>query len=129
MATSNCQFIYCYGGNLVPEYNYDRKNLHKFHNPEVNCHLLLEQSSILFQIDVDDCTIKSVKVSPDYKTANGTMQIISKTEKGEADKIVILGGYNRQILLYSKSEFILHKCDIDEEYGGCRLKFMTPTTI
>ena len=56
------------------------------------------------------------------------MPIISKSENCEAKKMVIFGGYNRQILLYSKHELILQKCNLDVEYGGCRLLVMTPTT-
>ncbi len=36
---------------------------------------------------------------------------------------------SRQLVLYSKSDFILRKCDLHESYGGCRLMLMTPTTI
>jgi hypothetical protein len=126
--TSSSNFMYCYGGHEVPHYQPNEENLHIFHNPECDRHKLLEQSSVLFQIDVEESTIKSLKTPPDYKTANGTMQIISKTENGEAEKIVIFGGYNRQILLYSKHEFVLTKCDLEEEYGACRLRVMTPTT-
>ena len=42
--------------------------------------------------------------------------------------MVILGGYNRQLLLFSKHELVLNECELGEEYGGCRLKVMTPTT-
>ena len=56
------------------------------------------------------------------------MHIISQSEHGEADKMVIFGGYNRQILLYFKNEFSVTECELEEEYGGCRLQLMTPTT-
>ena len=42
--------------------------------------------------------------------------------------MVILDGYNRQILLLSQYELVLNECDLGEEYGGCRIKVMTPTT-
>ena len=126
--TSSSNFMKCYGGHKVPNYQQVEENLHIFHNPECNRHKLLEQSSVLFLIDVEESTIKSLKAPTDYKTANGTMQIISKTENGEALKMVIFGGYNRQILLYSKHEFVFRECELEEEYGDCRLKVMTPTT-
>ena len=47
-----------------------------------------------------------------------------KTEDGEAEKMVILGGYNRQLLLFSKHELVLNECGLGEEYGGCRLEIM-----
>ena len=126
--TNSANFMYCYGGHEVPHYKAHKENLHASHNPECDRHKLLQQSSVLYQIDVKECTLKAMKAPSEYKTANGTMHIISKSENGEAEKMVIFGGYNRQILLYSKHELILQKCNLDVEYGGCRLLVMTPTT-
>ena len=120
--------MYCYGGHEVPYCKSHHKNLHISHNPECDRHKLLKQSSVLFQINIEECTLKSLKSLPEYKTANGMMHILSKTENGEAEKMVILGGYNRHLLLFSKHELVLNECELGEEYGGCRLKVMTPTT-
>ena len=89
-------------------------------------HKLLAHSSTMFEINVIDAEIKSVNAAPEYRNANGTMHIISKDGDGSANKIILLGGYNRQLVLYSKHEFIFTKCDLEPEYGGCRLKHMTP---
>ena len=72
----------------------------------------------LFKSNVIDAEIKSVTVAPEYRNANGLMHIISKDGDVSDDKIILLGGYT------SYSE-----CDLEPEYGGCRLMHMMPTTI
>ena len=57
------------------------------------------------------------------------MHIISKDGDGIANKIILLGVYNIQLTLYSNHEFILTKYDLEPEYGGCRLKQRTTTTL
>ena len=41
--------------------------------------------------------------------------------------MILLGGYNRQLLLFSKHELVLNECEFGEGNGSCRLKIMTPT--
>ena len=116
-------------GNKVCDYSENLKNLSVFHNPTLDRHNLLPHSSTMFEINVIDAEIKSVNAAPEYRNENTTIHIISKDVDGSANKIIVSGGYNRQLVLYSKHEFILTKCDLKPEYGGCRLKQMTPTTI
>ena len=113
-------------GNKVCDYSENLKNLSVFHNPTLDRHKLLPHSSTMFEINVIDAEIKSVNAAPEYRNENTTIHIISKDVDGSAKKIIVSGGYNRQLVLYSKHEFILTKCDLKPEYGGCRLM---PTTV
>ena len=54
---------------------------------------------------------------------------MSTREDASADRIPLLGGNSRKLVLYSKSDFTLTKCDLHEDNGACRLMMMTPTTI
>ena len=97
--TSTDKFMYTFGGNKVCDYSDNLKNLNVFHNPTLDRHKLLPHSSTMFEINVIDAEIKSVNAAPEYRNANGTMHIISKDGDGSANKIILLGGYNRQLVL------------------------------
>jgi hypothetical protein len=127
--TNSNNFLYCYGGFNVPKYDANIENLHDFHNPSTNRHKLLTQSSILYKINVQEATVSQVEAPTEFKTAKGSLHILSKTDTGEAEKMIILGGTNRQMVLYSRTEFPVKKCDLQQEYGGCKLVRMTPLTI
>ena len=89
------------------------------------------QSSVQFSkfSSVQSVQFSSVNAPQDFKTTNGSIHVLSKQEDNSADKIALLGGYSRKLVLYSKSDFALTKCDLHENYGGCRLMMMTPATI
>ena len=48
---------------------------------------------------------------------------------GKAERFLLLGGTSKHIAIYSKFKFECDKCDLQEEFGGCKLKLMTPTTV
>ena len=121
-STSTSNFVYTYGGHNLINYNTELENMHIFHSHYVDCHTLLPQSLPLFEIDMLDETMWSVNALQEFKTANGSMHVLSTQEDNSTDKIALLGGYSRPLLFYSKSYFTLTKC-------GCSLMMMTPTTI
>ena len=128
-STSTSNFMYTYGGHNLSKYNAELENMHIFHSPYVDRHTPIPQSSTLFEINMLDETIRLINAPQEFNTANGSMHVLSKQEDNSADKIALLGGYSRKLVLYSKSDFTLTKCDLHENYGGCRLMMMTPTTI
>ena len=72
----------------------------------------------------------SALIAPEkFATANATAHVTDTDSNGEADRILILGGTSKQIALFSKSKFEFEKCDMQMEFGGRKLKIMTPTTI
>ena len=103
--------MYPYGGHNLINYNAELENMHIFHSPYIVRHTLLPQSSTLFEINMLDETIRSMNAPQEFKTANGSMHVLSKQEDNSADKIALLGGYSRKLVLYSKSDFTLTKCD------------------
>ena len=56
------------------------------------------------------------------------MHITDRDINGKAERILILGGTSKQIVLYAKSKFEFDKCDMHGEFGGCKLQEMTPLT-
>ena len=65
----------------------------------------------------------------EFATANATMHVTDNDMDGKAERLLILGGTSKQIVLYSKSKFEFDKCDLQSEFGGCELNIMTPTTV
>ena len=48
------------------------------------------------------------------------MHITDRDINGKAERILILGGTSKQIVLYAKSKFEFDKCDMHGEFGGCK---------
>ena len=57
----------------------------------------------------------------EFKTGNGSMHVLYTRGDASAEKIVLLGGYSRKLVLYSNSDYTLTKCDLHKDYSGCRL--------
>ena len=90
---------------------------------------LLPFFSVLYEVDIEKQTLLSIEAPKEFGTANATMHITDTDNNGKAERIVILGGKSKQIILYSNSEFDFEQCDLQGEFGGCKLEQMTPLTV
>ena len=86
-------------------------------------------TSGLYEIDIENDTFMSLDAPKEFATANATLHVTDKDMVGKAERLLILGGTSKQIAIYSKSKFEFDKCDLQEEFGGCQLKLMTPTNV
>ena len=84
--------------NLI-KYNAELENMHIFHSPYVDRHTPIPQSSTLFEINMLDETIRLINAPQEFNTANGSMHVLSKQEDNSADKIALLDGYSRKLVL------------------------------
>ena len=48
---------------------------------------------------------------------------------GRPQKLLINGGTSNKIILFSSVKFILNRCSLPVQLGGCRLKKPLPSTI
>ena len=125
---STSKNIYLYGGSIVSGYSDDNQDLYNFHTPHRNRGKLLPLSSVLYEIDIERETLMSIDAPKEFGTTNATMHITDRDINGKAERILILGGTSKQIVLYAKSKFEFDKCDMHGEFGGCKLQEMTPLT-
>ena len=123
------QQMYLFGGFILKDYKDESEDLYNFHTPQVNRGKLLPLSSVLYHIDIDMGTISSLHAPSEYGTANATMHLTDTDIFGKVDRLLILGGTSKQIILYANSKFEIVKCELEEELGGCMLEEMTPTTV
>ena len=121
--------IYLFGGFNVDEYSDEAEDFYRFHTPHVNRSKLLPLSSVLYEIDIENETFMSLDAPKEFATANATLHVTDNDMVGKAERLLMLGGTSKQIAIYSKSKFEFEKCDLQEEFGGCQLNFMTPTTV
>ena len=85
-------------------------------------------SSVLYEIDIERETLLLIDAPKEFGTTNATMHITDTDRNGNAERILILGGTSKQIVLYAKSKFEFDICDMHGEFGGCKLEEMTPLT-
>ena len=71
----------------------------------------------------------SLDAPKEFATANETLHVTDNDMVGKAERRLILGGTSKQIAIHSKSKFQCEKYDMQEEFGGCQLNFMTPTIV
>lgn len=121
--------IYLFGGSIVSDYNDEEQDLCNFHTPNSNRSKLLPFSSVLYEIDIERESLLAIKAPKEFGTSNATMHVTDTDEKGKAERILVLGGKSKQIILYCKSEFEFDQCNLPGEFGGCTLEKMTPSTV
>ena len=83
---------------------------------------------MLYKIDIESETLLSIDAPKEFGTTSATMQITDRDRNGKAERILILGGTSKHIVLYANLKFAFDKCDMHGEFGGCKLKEMTPLT-
>ena len=57
----------------------------------------------------------------EFATADGTLHVLSRGTDDAPNNLVIVGGISGRVDLYSTFEFVLDKCCLDVDYGGCNV--------
>ena len=117
--------MYLFGGYTWPKYNPLKENMYELCPPYSSHNQKPKQESGLVILDLSTMEINYRKAPRDFATADGSLQILSKSDDNKLENLLIVGGKALRIDLFSNFNFCLEKCDISEEYGGCCVTLAT----
>ena len=112
--------IVIFSGNIYPEYNSEKENFYEFLPPKTSRNILPPKSELLLKVNLSGQSISAV-VSP--KEAGGNCPVVKILEP-EGPTLVIVS--DPCIWLQSPAfKFEAEVCDLEEEYGSCKLKIQS----
>ena len=106
---------------MTPEFTclVDFQNIYELCPPYTSHNTRPKQESGLITINLFDMNIRYRKAPPEFATASGSLQILSKNEENQLENLLIVGGTSERLDLFSTFDLSLQSCDLSPEYGGC----------